>query len=445
MKRLRCLLLAPLLTGLGACAAFNDHFGGNFAGPPAELMAKVGPTALALIKQASADIPPEGPADHHLHLAGTGQGLQEACPEIAASGIVLNDDYSSWLHPVLKIKRGILLSASGVSDESRGDAQYVDRIEDLVRHSPIPGRYLLYALDYRYDGPVGEAVANPRKTDLYVPSQTAVDVARCLNERLGVERFFAVGSVHPYKKDAIAELRALADQGVKYIKWLPPSQNIDPSNPMLIPFYEAMRERGMVLLSHTGNEHTFRVYGDDQELGDPIRLALPAELGVTVVMLHSGREGKEQRPWPGDGRRLTHFERFFEMMKRYPRNVFGEIAAVPYVGTHDRLRTLLADPDVRCRLVDGTDYPNPAISIANPTARLLAGRFLHWDGDVGDAPARDRRRALDEIYSYNPELFDFVMKRTIRVDGEPLPPATFYDLKTKIADPGLGCPPARTS
>ena len=38
------------------------------------------------------------------------------------------------------------------------------------------------------------------------------------------------------------------------VKWLPNAHGIDPSNPICDPFYEKMKERGMFLLCHCGDE-----------------------------------------------------------------------------------------------------------------------------------------------------------------------------------------------
>lgn len=438
--QLRPFVSACLALVLTSCSSFYDYFGGHSARPPQELAARMSPLARQLIEDAAQGMAGRQLVDHHMHMFGTGTGLGNLCPGLQQDGIWFSPDYLTWAHPFLHIKLGILLSAAGVKDLHQADEQYVDRIVDLVKYSSLPRTYLLYALDIRHEGSVGAARPDLRWGDLLIPNQTVINLASCLNRKLaGAGRFVPVISIHPYKADAVQELLRFADQGIRFVKWLPPAQNIDPSNPLLVPFYKAMRSRQMVLLSHTGDEHTFRVEDADQDLADPIRLALPAELGVTVVMLHSGRSGEERQPWTGDHLATSYFDRFLEMMKRYPRNVFGEMAVVPYLGSHTILRTLLADPDLRCRLVDGTDYPNPALYLIRPTARLLDAGYLKWPEDQDDRPAQARKQALDEIFSYNPLLFDFVMKRTIRVDGQAIPAAAFFDIETKIRSPEQGC------
>jgi mannonate dehydratase len=224
---------------------------------------------------------------------------------------------------------------------------------------------------------------------------------------------------------------------------LPPAQHIDPADPRLDAFYRAMAGHGIALLSHTGKEHTLRVADGDEDLGNPLRLRRALDAGVTVVMLHAGREGEE-----ASGAERSYFERFLEMMREpaYRGRLFGEISMLPYAGTHDEMATIFADPDLRCRMLDGSDYPSPALNIVRMLSReLFESRGpLRWSDAERVSTLRARRDALDTIRRQNPILYDFVLKRSlrIRINGrfEPLPDAVFYDLATKVAQPQLGCP-----
>ncbi len=102
--------------------------------------------------------------------------------------------------------------------------------------------------------------------------------------------FMPVASVHPYRPDAVQQLERWAGKGARMIKWLPnssarmqqqqrgavrakrrsmahtaalafllspfDSMGINPSSPLCAPFYAAMRRLGLVLLTHTGVEHS---------------------------------------------------------------------------------------------------------------------------------------------------------------------------------------------
>ncbi|HPI23945.1 MAG TPA: amidohydrolase, partial [Spirochaetota bacterium] len=65
---------------------------------------------------------------------------------------------------------------------------------------------------------------------------------------------------------------------------------------------------------------------------------------------------------------------------------------------------ILERTDLHHRLVNGSDYPLPAVNVVIQTRVLARLGFI----------TADERRCLNEIYRANPLLFDFVLKRTIR-------------------------------
>jgi len=67
--------------------------------------------------------------------------------------------------------------------------------------------------------------------------------------------------------------------------------------------------------------------------------------------------------------------------------------------------------------VNGSDYPLPAVNFLIRTGAMVKQGYI-------DA---EERVWLNEIYDYNPLLFDFVLKRTMKVPGtqKRLPPAVF--------------------
>ncbi|HKP56336.1 MAG TPA: hypothetical protein VJV78_06440, partial [Polyangiales bacterium] len=361
-----------------------------------------------------------------------------------------------WLHPdyydvigVRTVLRQALSDANRIDDDEKANEQYLRRILDLAVAADLGGTYYLYAFDYRFDPPGLQPSRD--HSDLYVSNDYAIAVSECLTrlaEHLAAKRglrapsFRPVASVHPHRPNAIPELQRLAKLGIRHLKWLPPAQHIDPADPRLDAFYRTLAGSGIALLSHTGKEHTLRVADGDADLGNPLRLRRALEAGITVVMLHAGREGEEQSDAP-----RSYFERFLEMMHEpaYRGRLFGEISVLPYVGTQDEMAVIFADPDVRCRMLDGSDYPNPALNIVRKlSTELFASRGpLRWSAAEPLSTLRARRDALDTIRRQNPLLYDFVLKRSLRFPFhghlEPLPDAVFYDLATKIAQPQLGC------
>lgn len=71
------------------------------------------------------------------------------------------------------------------------------------------------------------------------------------------------------------------------------------------------------------------------------------------------------------------------------------------------LRTMLAREDLHDRVVNGSDYPLPAVNL------LIRTRPLVKQGYINPSEAE----SLKEIYDYNPLLFDFVLKRTLKLPG----------------------------
>src|SRR5690606_32647530 len=105
--------------------------------------------------------------------------------------------------------------------------------------------------------------------------------------------------------------------------------------------------------------------------------------------------------------RIPNFDLFLRLMDdpRYVGLVYGEISALTQVGRSGRpLATMLARTDLHERLVNGSDYPLPAIDALFQTGALADEGYL----------TDDEARQLDEIWRANPLLFDLVLKRTVR-------------------------------
>ena len=84
--------------------------------------------------------------------------------------------------------------------------------------------------------------------------------------------------------------------------------------------------------------------------------------------------------------------------------------------------TILEREDLHERRVNGSDYPLPAVNVLIRTKPLVKRGYIE----------PDERDNLNEIYDYNPLLFDFVLKRTLRLPGtnRRLPAAIFMTNQT---------------
>lgn len=169
-------------------------------------------------------------------------------------------------------------------------------------------------------------------------------------------------SVHPYRADAAREVARCVADGAVLMKWLPPTQGMDPSDPRCIPFYEALAHFGLPLLCHTGGELSLPVI--DRRLGDPRLLEEALRRGVRVICAHCGTRGS-----PFDEDFLPAFR---DLTRRY-EHCYGDTAALNLPNRSYAWRTLLSDAHVRSRLLHGSDWPILSIP---PASRLGAAESL---------------------------------------------------------------------
>ena len=366
--------------------------GGAFTKQPEELNSKLSTKSSDLIKRAFDDVDPEKLIDHHVHIAGLGVGGTNA---------FVNPKMLSWRHPFHRLKLKVYMSSAGVSDEHNADPQAAARLASLVKSIKDHGKHRLLAFDknYRKDGSV-----NLEKTEFYVPNEYVFELA----ERYP-DLFVPNISVNPYRPDAIEELEKWARRGARIVKWLPNAMGIDPSDPKCDSFYQKMKELDLILLSHGGEEKAVEA-DEDQKLGNPLLLRRALDHGVKVIVAHCAGLGTNEDLDSPDRKQIDNFDLFLRLMdeKRYEGLVFGEISAMTQFNRSGKpLRTVLAREDLHERFVNGSDYPLPAVNL------LIRTRPLVKQGYINNSEAE----SLKEIYDYNPLLFDFVLKRTLRLPG----------------------------
>ena len=369
------------------------HFiGGAFKHQPEELRHRLSSNAADLIKRAFDDIDPARLVDHHTHVAGIGT---------SPTGAFVNPKMRTWGHPFHHLKFKVYLSAAGVADVEQADTELIKRLVNLVRHISNHGKHRLLAFDKNY-GPDG--LPDLEKTEFYVPNEYVFALAE-----QHPDLFVPNISVNPYRPDAIAELEKCALRGARVVKWLPNAMGINPADPKCDPFYLKMKELGLILLSHGGDEKAVEA-DEDQKLGNPLLLRRALDHGVKVIVAHCAGLGENEDLDRPDKKSTYNFDLFMRLMneKRYEGLVFGEISAMTQFNRIGKpLTTILERADLHERLVNGSDYPLPAVNVLIRTKPLVKAGYI----EPGE---RDR---LNEIYDYNPLLFDFVLKRTLRLPG----------------------------
>jgi mannonate dehydratase len=345
--------------------------------------------ARALVTQAWAGLNPRQVLDVHVHVVGLGAG---------GTGCEVGERLAHAKNPLEAFKFSIYLEAAGITDEARADAQYAERLTSLLEQQAPHGRALLFAFDRAHDE-AGRPL--PDDTEFYTPTEYVLALARAQPQV-----FVPATSIHPARADAVDALERAVAQGAMAVKWLPNAMNIDPASPRYDAFYDALARLRVPLITHAGEEKAVHAEAR-QRLGNPLKLRRALERGATVVVAHCASLG--QNPdLDAPGQPLAdNFGLFLRLMREpaWEGRLFGEISAMTLVnrlGTP--LSTVLSNDALQRRLLNGSDYPLPAINVLIQTRALVQRGFL----------TAEERRSINEVGQHDPLLFDFVLKRTLR-------------------------------
>jgi predicted TIM-barrel fold metal-dependent hydrolase len=229
------------------------------------------------------------------------------------------------------------------------------------------------------------------RTHLYVENDYVFELAK------RHPKVIPAASIHPYRKDAVAELTRCVAAGAKLLKWLPIVQDFNPSDPKCVPFYEALAHHKLPLLCHTGVEHALPNH--DPTTADPMLLRPALERGVTVIMAHCG-----SRLWPWE---TNYTENFIRLANEF-EHCYGDTSALNVPGRWYALTRALVDPVARTKLVHGSDWP--ILPIGSPW-------MLGWGGAREMMAERDWLRRDVRIKQRIPGLDDAYWSRAARVLG----------------------------
>src|SRR6202008_2348268 len=191
-----------------------------------------------LVRQAWDGIDASQCWDSHSHLIGTGD---------SGSGIFVNPRPESLLDPGQYARRLFFLNAGCVHDATGSvDRAYVDRVRNLIDGMRRGVKLVLYAFERAY---AERGEADIPHTIFHIPNEYARDVAK-----RHPEDFEWAASIHPYRKDCIAELEKAKREGARAGKWLPSAMGIDPASPKCDRFYEFLSRSNLPLIAHGGLE-----------------------------------------------------------------------------------------------------------------------------------------------------------------------------------------------
>ena len=359
---------------------------------------------------------PEKVWDCHCHLAGNGD---------AGSSIYPEDSTRGALNPLRYAQRLFFKNAGCVRDTpGQVDRSYVERMRALQEGMRPGAKLLLLALDASVSEEGKESWV---QTSLYIPNRYAAEVAG-----RHAQYFEWVASVHPYRRDCVARLEAAVKDGARALKWLPAAMGIDPASKLCDRFYAALVRLDLPLITHAGLERALPG-NDAQELGNPLRLRRALDHGVRVVVAHCASMGEDRDIDRGAGGAATSsFELFARMMDepRHAGRLYGDLSAM----TQSRragpaLRRVIEREDWHARLLNGSDYPLPGVFPIYSVDYMVELGYI----EQGAAPL------FKGLREYNPLLFDFVLKRSLRAGGKRLAAGifetrAFFDRRARRVD-----------
>ena len=387
-------LAVGLFTGLSARAAGPLRNPCKGAWPASE-------PGQALVQEAFDGVDATRLVDTHAHLLGTGD---------SGSGCTVHPSMHQWWRPVEVLRRRAILDASCVAPDAPSiDRAYVERLQALAADFPGGARWWLFAFDQACDD---NGQPRPDWTTFHVPDAYAAKVAAALPQR-----FAWVASVHPYRADALARLEAALASGAVAVKWLPSAMNIDPRDPRCRPFCERLARAGVPLIVHCGEEKAAPGAGRD-ELVNPLLVRHLLDHGARVIVAHCASLGRADDTDQPSAPPRPAFDLFTRLMDepQWQGRLFADISAVFQRNRRPAVwRAVLQRQDWHHRLLHGSDHPLPGLM---PLFSLPA---LHQAGVL----AEDDIGALARIREYNPLLFDFVLKRRLRLGSARLPAALF--------------------
>ena len=399
MNRRKFLASAIALASSNAAHAFRVDEGGRFFNPCGKLSDALRNHELTLAGFDGLDA--DEVWDCHAHLLGLGE---------SGSGAWVTPKMQTIWNLRLYAQYRFYLNAACVDPELKNvDRDYVARLTALLADFPAGFKAMVMAFDRTHD-----AVGKPQleRSAFYLPNTYASGIAAKHASRIGW-----VASIHPYREDAADEVAKVVAAGALAVKWLPSAMGIDPASTLCNRFYDAMARYELPLITHGGEEKA--VQGAHQPaFGNVLKLRRPLERGVRVVVAHCASLGTDIDLDKGaNGAEVECFQLFERLMaaREFEGRLFGDISALPQTNRSAYLERVLNHREWEGRLLNGSDYPLPGVFPLFSVNALVEKSWLSVE--IGEH--------LKRVREGNPLMFDFLLKRHLKIDGRKFGRETF--------------------
>ncbi len=267
--------------------------------------------------------------DLHVHLFGTGD---------SGSGCRLSDIVQNGFQ-----FRALTIALNIRAKGATLDEGYSNVLADHVKNSGLT-KCAILGQDAVYES---NGEPNWARTSFYTPNDYVFKITAQDSKTIPCP------SINPMRKDAIDELERIHAKGAKLFKIHPPTQGVNVADVKHTKFYRRCAELKIVIMVHTGHEHSAPVI--DKDLANPARLELMLEQGATVVACHAGSGWASDTP--------DQLPAFASLLKRYPK-LWGDTSVLGTAGRVRDFYRLLDDPSLRDRLLHGSDFPFPISPIS---------------------------------------------------------------------------------
>jgi predicted TIM-barrel fold metal-dependent hydrolase len=199
---------------------------------------------------------------------------------------------------------------------------------------------------------------------------------------------------------------------------------INPASPLCDRFYDALVKHDIPILAHAGEEHAVDV-PEDKRYENPLLFRRALDKGVRVIFAHCATLGESVDLDKGEkSRKVANIDLFGRLMdeSQYQQQVYGDISAITQVNRErEVIEKIVKRGEWHDRLLYGSDYPLPGVMpLFSPQNYVRWGYLTESEASI-----------LSEVRRYNPVLFDFMLKRLLKVEGQQFS-ASVFETRTKF-------------